>query len=67
MAKLIVKSEPFVTEIKKREVILRKNQHVEPSTFSTEDNYKILKFIVGAVVALLAYLVFQVFLPGLKT
>lgn len=67
LAKLIVKSEPFITEIKNGDIIVRENRNVEASAFSTEDNYKVLKFIVGAVVALLAYLVFQVLLPGLKT
>lgn len=49
LAKLIVKSEPFITEIKNGEVIVRENQHVEPFAFSTEDNYKVLKFVVGGL------------------
>ncbi len=66
LAKLIVKSNPFVTELKDGVIVVKQNKTYDPrGAGDTEAKHKILEYIIWGIVALLAYLVFDVFLPGL--
>ncbi len=67
IAKKIVKGNPFVTEIKNGEIIVKKNaSYSETQNNNDEEDYSRIKYIVAAVVGILSYLVFKVLLPGLK-
>lgn len=69
LAKLIVKSKPFVSELNNRVIIVKQNKlfdTVEAVGDDTNARHKVLEYVIWGIVALLAYLVFEVFLPGLK-
>lgn len=66
LAKLIVKKHPFVTEIKDGEIIVKKNVLYIESKNDTNERYEFLKYVIWAIAALCAYLVFKVFLPSLS-
>ena len=66
LAKLIVKKHPFVTEMKDGEIIVKKNVLYTESKDDTNEKYEFLKYVIWAIAALCAYLVFKVFLPGLS-
>ena len=66
LAKLIVRKNPFITETKNGEIIVKKNLLYDDSKNDTNERYEFLKLIIWAVVALSAYLVFKVFLPSLS-
>ena len=68
IAKLIVKSNSYVTKKKGSEIIVNKNLLYQGSVFEveTESDYKNLKYVVGGAVGLLMYITFHFFLPNLK-
>lgn len=66
LAKLIVKKHPFVTELKNGEIIVKKNLVYSESINDTEERYGFLTYIIGAIAAAAAYLVFKVLLPSLS-
>lgn len=67
LAKLIAKSNPFVTELKNGVIVVKQNKAYNPmGAGNTETKHKVLEYIIWGIVALLAYLVFDIFLPGLK-
>jgi hypothetical protein len=67
LAKLIVKFNSFVTELKDGVIIVKQNKAYNPiEAGDTATRHRTLEYIIWGIVALLAYLVFDVFLPGLK-
>lgn len=66
LAKLIVKKHPFVTELKNGEIIVKKNLVYSESINDTEERYGFLTYIIWAIAAAAAYLVFKVLLPSLS-
>lgn len=66
IAKLIVKKNHFITETKDGEIIVKKNLLYAESINDTEERYEFLKYIMWAIAAAAAYLVFKVFLPSLS-
>jgi hypothetical protein len=66
LAKLIVRKNNFITEIKGNAVLVKKNHLFVESANDTEERFKALKMVMWAIAALVAYLVFKIFLPSLS-
>lgn len=65
IAKLIVKTYPFVTETKGGEIIVKKNSLYTGDKGDTNEDYQTLKYIMYVIVGVLSYLIFKLFLPNL--
>ena len=65
IAGIVVKTNPFVTETKNGEIIVKKNLLFTEIGDNTKQNYDLIKSVIAIIVAILAYLVFHVFLPSL--
>ncbi len=66
MAKLIVKSNPFVTEKEDGEIIVTQNKAYQGSEAGSKDDFGTMKAFAAAIVALLCYLVFELLLQVKK-
>jgi len=65
LAKKIVKGNPLVTETVNGEIVVKKNLNYSGDPGDSESSYRLIKGIIAIVVAILSYLLFEVFLPGL--
>ena len=65
LAKLIVKKQHSISEIKGDEIIVKKNPLYNGEMVDTNESYRGLEIIMYAIVGIAAYLVFKVFLPNL--
>ena len=65
LAKLIVRKHHFITEIKGGEIIVKKNTLYTGIKGDTNKDFNLLKSVMFIIVAVLSYLIFDVFLRSL--
>jgi hypothetical protein len=66
LAKLMVKKQHLISELKGSEIILKKNLLYNGEMVDSNESYQGLEIIMYAIVGIAAYLVFKVFLPSLS-
>lgn len=59
LAKIVVRSQPFITEIKEGEVIVKPNNAFIDSNVKSSGDYDKIKAVVALLMALLGYIVFE--------
>jgi len=65
LAKLVVKENPFITEIRQGEVFVKLNKQYNPE--ATSHGHKtLIKLLIGTLAGILIYLIFHIILPLLQ-
>lgn len=64
LAKLLVKENPFVTELTAGEIFVKRNKQYDPAlNFSGHES--LIKWLIATLAGMLIYIIFHVIVPGL--
>ena len=64
LAKLIVRGNPFITDIKQGEVFVKINKRYDP-TANSSGHESLIKWLIATLAGILIYIIFHVIVPRL--
>lgn len=65
LAKQLVKTNPYTTELKNGEIIVKYNVLFDEADKLKGDDLKLIKSLIAVIASVLAYILFHIFLPSL--